>query len=45
MSNFMTNTFTNHPVMPVPRDTGNYEEVKYYVSVHSEDRNIIKYPS
>jgi len=45
MSNFTTNTFTNHPVMPVPRDTANYEEVKYYVSVHSEDRNIIKYPS
>ena len=40
MNNFMSNTFTNHPVMPVPRDTAEYQEVKYYVSIHSEDRNI-----
>jgi hypothetical protein len=45
MNNFMSNTFTNHPVMPVPHDTAEYQEVKYYVSVHSEDRNILKYPN
>jgi hypothetical protein len=41
----MSNTFTNHPVMPTPNDTAEYQEVKYYVSIHSEDRNIIKYPN
>jgi len=41
----MSNTFTNHPVMPTPTDTAEYNEVRYYVSVHSEDRNMIKYPN
>ena len=45
MNSFISNTFTNHPVMPVPRDTAEYQEVKYYVSIHSEDRNILKYPN
>lgn len=45
MNHFMSNTFTNHPVMPTPNDTAEYQEVKYYVSIHSEDRNIIKYPN
>ena len=47
--NNKTNTFnynvsTTHPVMPTPHDTAQYEEVHHYISVHSEDRNVLKYP-
>ena len=42
MSRF--NVENNHMIMPVNRDTAEYEEVQYYCSVHSEDRNVFKYP-
>ena len=38
------NVKNNHMIMPVNRDTAEYEEVQYYCSVHSEDRNVFKYP-
>ena len=40
MSKF--NTFTNHPLIDSSQD---YTIEKKYVSIHSEDRNILKYPS
>jgi len=40
MSKF--NTFTNHPLIDNSQD---YTIEKKYVSIHSEDRNILKYPS
>jgi len=40
MSRF--NTSTNHPIIPNSQD---YIIEKKYVSIHSEDRNILKYPN
>ena len=37
----MYNTQTNHPLIPNSND---YLIYKKYVSIHSEDRDIIKYP-
>ena len=45
MSTFRYNVSTPHPIMPTPTDTAKYEEEHYYVSVHSEDRNVLKYPN
>ena len=45
MSTFRYNVSTPHPIMPTPTDTAQYEEEHYYVSVHSEDRNVLKYPN
>jgi hypothetical protein len=36
------NTFQNHPLIPSQQE---YVVEKKYVSIHSEDRNILKYPS
>ena len=36
------NVNTTHPIQPNPQDYVNY---KKYVSIHSEDRDMIKYPS
>jgi hypothetical protein len=40
MSKF--NTFTNHPLIPNSQE---YMVVRKYVSIHSEDRDILKYPN
>ena len=42
---FRYNVSTTHPIMPTPTDTAQYEEQHFYVSVHSEDRNVLKYPN
>ena len=44
-NNFRYNVSTTHPTMPTPIDTAQYEETHFYVSVHSEDRNVLKYPN
>ena len=44
-NNFRYNVSTAHPIMPTPIDTAEYEETHFYVSVHSEDRNVLKYPN
>ena len=36
------NTNTSHPLIP---NTQEYIYYKKYVSIHSEDRNMLKYPS
>lgn len=43
MSNF--NVQNSHSVMPVNYETSQYESVDYYCSIHSEDRNVLKYPN
>ena len=43
MSRF--NVENSHSIMPVNYDTAQYEAVDYYCSVHSEDRNVFKYPN
>ena len=43
MSNF--NVQNSHSIMPVNYNTSEYETVDYYCSVHSEDRNVFKYPN
>ena len=43
MNTFRYNVSTPHPIMPTPTDTAQYEEEHFYVSVHSEDRNVLKY--
>lgn len=43
MSRF--NVENNHAIMPVNYDTSQYENVDYYCSIHSEDRNVLKYPN
>ena len=40
--NINFNTQTNHPLIPNSQD---YLFYKKYVSIHSEDRNILKYPN
>jgi hypothetical protein len=40
--NVIFNTQTNHPLIPNSQE---YIYYKKYVSIHSEDRNILKYPS
>ena len=40
MSKF--NTFTNHPLIPNSQE---YMVVRKYVSIHSEDRDVLKYPN
>ena len=40
MSKF--NTFTNHPLIPNSQE---YTVIRKYVSIHSEDRDILKYPN
>ena len=41
-SSKLFNTSTNHPIIPNPQD---YIIYKKYVSIHSEDRDILKYPN
>ena len=36
------NTFTNHPLIPNSQE---YMVVRKYVSIHSEDRDVLKYPN
>jgi hypothetical protein len=36
------NTFTNHPLIPNSQE---YMVIRKYVSIHSEDRDILKYPN
>jgi len=43
MSNF--NVQNTHSIMPVNYETSQYESVEYYCSIHSEDRNVLKYPN
>ncbi len=43
MSQF--NVQNNHSIMPVNTDTSYYEQLDYYCSIHSEDRNVFKYPN
>jgi hypothetical protein len=45
MNTFRYNVSTPHPIMPTPTDTAQYEEEHFYVSIHSEDRNVLKYPN
>jgi len=45
MNSFRYNISTPHPIMPTPIDTAEYEEEHFYVSIHSEDRNVLKYPN
>ena len=45
MSSFRYNVSTPHPIMPTPTDTAKYEEEHFYVSIHSEDRNVLKFPN
>jgi len=40
MSKF--NTFTNHPLIPNSQE---YMVIRKYVSIHSEDRDVLKYPN
>ena len=40
MSKF--NTFTNHPLIPNSQE---FMVIRKYVSIHSEDRDILKYPN
>jgi len=44
-NNFRYNVSTTYPVMPTPTDTAQYEETHFYVSIHSEDRNVLKFPN
>ena len=41
-SSKLFNTSTNHPLIPNAND---YVIYKKYVSIHSEDRDILKYPN
>lgn len=36
------NTFTNHPLIPNSQE---YMVIRKYVSIHSEDRDVLKYPN
>ena len=45
MNTFRYNVSTPHPIIPTPTDTAQYEEAHFYVSIHSEDRNVLKYPN
>ena len=41
-SAFFNNTNANHPIIPSSQE---YLFYKKYVSIHSEDRDILKYPN
>ena len=38
----MFNTQTSHPLIP---NSQQYQFEQQYISIHSEDRNILKYPN
>jgi hypothetical protein len=42
MNRFNTNTNTTHPIIP---NAQQYMFEQQYISIHSEDRNILKYPN